>query len=162
MGLLKMLELKTNFPQESGDYKVVQLEMDDGQYLWTIARGGHARCLTYLLEEEGNRFGLYSENENRPYKKWCGGRFAKPEELTGILTYETVDDLSAPESWDEHIPAPQGDGYHVLGMGKVQIDVDGKTATFYGTSKSYGIGIDAEQLSLLRNLKFDWEIKTDD
>jgi len=161
--MVKKTELKTNFPQESGDYKIVQLEMDDVQYLWTIVRGGHARCLTYLLEEEGNRFGLYAEHENRPYKAWQG-RFAKQEEQADMLTYETIDDLAAQhlEFWNEHIPTLRGDGYQVLGMGKVRIDPDDKTATFYGISKSYGIGIGAEQLSLLRNLKPDWKIKQGD
>ena len=157
-----MVEFKTNFPQESGEFKVVQLEMDGSQYLWTTASGGHPRCLTYLLEEEGGRFGIYSERESRPYKKWSSNKFeifAKPEELEGILTYETVDDLAAPDFWDEHIPALQGVGYHVLGMGKVQINVDGKVATFFGKSMSYEIPIDSEQLSLLRNLKPDWDIQ---
>mgnify|MGYP001562073100 CR=1 FL=1 len=85
-----MAELKTNFPQESGEYRVVQLEMDGTQYLWTDARehredcfSRHGGCLAYLLEEEGGRFGLYGGMSGYPdigpHKKWSG-RSPTPEE----------------------------------------------------------------------------------
>lgn len=153
-----MTELKTKFPEESGDYKVVQLEMDGTQYLWTVTSGGHARCLTYLLEEEGGRFGMYPELGGTPYKRWMD-RSPKPEEEKDMKTYQTVDDLSAPDFLDEHVPALDGGGYHVLGMGRVRLDVESKVATFYGKSKSYEIGLDTQQLSLLERLKPDLRIE---
>ncbi len=166
-----MKELKTNFPEKSGEYGVVQLEMDSTQYLWTGARDSredtvyhfsrHGGCLAYLLEEVGGRFGLYS----RPgypdlglYKKWTGRR-PTPEEKEDPKTYNTVHDQDRVMFWHGLIPAPSGDGYRVLGMGEVRIDIKKKTARFYGKSRSYNIGLDKEQLSLLERLNPDWNIK---
>ncbi|MEK6963389.1 MAG: hypothetical protein AABX70_03100 [Nanoarchaeota archaeon] len=154
-----MTSLKTNLPEQAGEFQIVQVEMDANLYLW-FGRYGHALCLASLLEKEGNRFGLFKEYDKRPFK-WVSDRFAKPEELTDILTYETVRDLADPDIPDlekPEIPALEGPGYRVIGMGRARIDVGKKTIGFYGSSMSYNIGINTEQLTLAERLKLDWKI----
>ncbi len=148
-----MTSLKTNLPEKAGEFQIVQAEMDGNPYLW-FGRYGHALCLVSLLEGEGNRFGLYKKHDKRPLKM-SSDRFARPEELTDILTYETVADLTDSKT---EIPALEGEGYRVLGMGRARIDVGRKTIDFYGSSMSYEVGINAEQLTLVERLKPDWKI----
>lgn len=166
-----MAELKTNFPLKAEErklieerrleLKVIQVEMDGNQYLW-LTTAGHADCLTSLLENEGNRFGLYNEYQKRPFRR-SQDRFAKREELSDILTYETVPDLAAPGSMGNvEVPALEGQGYRVLGMGKVRIDVGNKTAEFYGYSMSYQIDLYPRPIFLLKQLNPDWKIDLKD
>ena len=160
-----MTPLKTNFPEETGEFKVVQAEMDGNQYLWFVKSSlGHSICLTLLLEREGNRFGWYKGYEEKPLKM-TQDRVATSEELADILTYETVQDLADPDIpglEKPEIPALQGQGYRVIGMGKALIDKDKRTVVFSGQSMSYGIRINIEQLTLARQSQPVWQITFDD
>lgn len=149
-----MTQLQTNLPEKSGEYKVIQASLDGKQYLWSNHYYGHGDCLASLLETEGNRFGLYSRHK-QPFKM-SEDRFAEPEELTDLLTYKTMQDPTTPLKME--IPVLDGEGYHVLGMGKVRINTEDRTIKFYGQSMSYGIGLYKEQIDLLKELKPDWDI----
>ncbi len=149
-----MTELKTNLLEKSGEYKIVQAEVDGKSYLWSHERYGHGDCLALLLETEGNRFGLYKTYE-KPLKM-SEDRYVISEELTDILTYETIQDPTT--ALPIEIPALEGTGYRVTGMGKVRIDADKRTLKFYGKSMSYDIGLDTEQIELVKSLKHEWEI----
>ena len=145
--------IQTKLPEESGDYKVVQLEMDGSQYVQFHERRGHANILTALLEKEGNRYTVHEKYG--PRKIWEDRR-VKPDEIEHCLAYETVPDLTDQET---KIPSLRGEMYNVLGMGRARVDGKSKTVVFYGTSMSYGIGLDLEQLTELQKEKPEWQIE---
>lgn len=59
---------------------------------------------------------------------------------------------------DDCFPMPEGDRYKVHGMGKSDVDVEKKIATFFGNSFGYGVGINKEHLERIKK-ETDWEIK---
>lgn len=165
--LYKMTTLHMNFPVRSqNEYKVVQVEMDGAAYLWFNSNiepmgplgCGHAATLGALLEKEGQRFGLYKYLGNKPFRV-SENRFATDDDLGRIRIYHTIPDKLDPKNPDlSPVPALQGDGYIVLGAGKVDLDLEEKAAHFHGRSLSYEIGLHAQHLELFRQAKPDWRI----
>ena len=165
-----MSTLITNFPKKSSEndesYKVIQVKLDGHCYLWfseidltnlnismILKVGcGHAGTLAQLLEREGRRFGLYDDRKPFRVTEW---RYATDAELMEpCLLYYTVHDKLV----QKLVPALIGEGYQVLGMGAAKINIEERIATFHDYSKSYGVGLDEEQLRLLLLLKPDWKV----
>ncbi len=153
----RIARLRANLPNESGEYKVVQVTIDNTLHMgfspterWP--RRSHASILEHLLEENGyctryedGRLFFRSKDE-----------FIEGGEQRRI--YELIEDLSAtdPALWYTKVPALSGEGYKVHGMGKVDIDVPNKTAKFFGTSLSYGIGLNEDLIKLLEEQESGW------
>lgn len=55
-------------------------------------------------------------------------------------------------------PALSGERYKVFGMGKSDVEVSQKRATFFDKSFDYNLGIDATQLGRIRPLVPDWTL----
>lgn len=103
-----------NWPNESKEYKVVQLELDSKPYL-RFSTSNIPLHRSVLIEF------LKSNN-------------VKHSEIEGPC----------------NMPVPKGDRYKVHGMGKSEVDIKKKIATFYGSSSDYDIGINPEHLELTK------------
>ena len=55
-------------------------------------------------------------------------------------------------------PEPEGEGYKVRGMGRAKVNVEQRTASFYGSSDDYGFRIDKTHLDSIRTSVPDWKI----
>jgi hypothetical protein len=117
-----------NWPDESGDLKVVQLDVDGKPYLriadWKYTT--HARMLETLAEDLGREFPTIEKR--------------------------------APDNTAYTLPKLESEWYKVYGMGWVELDVNKKEATFYGTSYDYKIGIDEEHLNNIKSKIKDWNL----
>ncbi|MDO8660854.1 MAG: hypothetical protein Q7K43_03120 [Candidatus Woesearchaeota archaeon] len=150
--------IHTNWPAKSGEYKLVQLEMDGKNYLGFGENGeSHAIILTNLLEKEGNRW-------TRAY----GGKYSfcrdkrLPDDFEG-KEYNRVTDPSTPDSTLEVtalIPALLGQDYKVVGMGKAVVNEEKKIAIINGKSTSYGIGVECSWIELIKEANPDWTLES--
>ena len=119
----------TNWPKESGEYKVVQLDIEGQPYL-RFAETKYSTHATILI--------LLANKLEREYP--------------------TIE-KDRGEYGKDQIPALESDWYKVYGMGKSKIDVGQKTASFYGNSFDYGIGINPEHLNSIKQHEKDWKIE---
>ena len=56
-------------------------------------------------------------------------------------------------------PALESDWYKVLGAGMAEVDIEQKSAFFFGRSFGYGIGISKKHLEDMKSIHSEWEIK---
>lgn len=150
-----MTNRQIRFPETSGTHKVVQVMIDDTLHVGFAPEHdrGHASILTKMLEENGY---CTRRDDGRLYLS-SRDSFVPAGEQRRV--YELVTDQSAKgANWAPKIPALSGDGYQVIGMGKVDIDAEQRRAVFYGTSMSYGMGLDTLQLKQLEEIAGDWKV----
>jgi hypothetical protein len=60
--------------------------------------------------------------------------------------------------WGFSCPALEGERYSVFGMGKAEIDLKQKTASFYASSRDYGITTSLEFFERHKLLIPDWTL----
>lgn len=113
----------TNWPRNSGEYKIVQMEIDGHPF---IIFGPDTGFHTLMIKGIGERL----NREMPSVKDHSGG----------------------------DIPALKDDWYKVWGAGKALANKEKKELIFYGSSKSYGIGISREHLERIRAMKPVWRI----
>ena len=149
-----MTQSNINFPETDGTHKVVHVVIDKIDHFNFSSYQGHARILTDILENNGyctEQFGqLYLMSQDRAV---LAGEQRK--------LYSLIEDPSLKgttlASLEFGIPSLDGDGYQVIGMGHVDIDLSHKCAEFYGTSSSYGIGI-GSSVPFLKEKNKEWNI----
>ena len=120
---------RINLPKQSREYKIVQLDIEGQPYLRFAEKDWYTHAI--IIMDLAHKL-------HRPYhtvEKDRGSMFGGKDE----------------------IPALQSDWYTVHGMGKSKISVEHKSASFYGKSIDYGIGIDIEHLGSVRVFARDWE-----
>ena len=130
MNLVEITELgipRINWPNESGTYKVVQLDMEGQPYLRFADRIGDDPLHTKILES------LFSDLD-RDY----------PFTEVGDL-YKSV------------APALESDWYKVHGMGKADVNLEKREATFKGISYDYNIEISESHLNSLKPYAPEWK-----
>lgn len=152
MARKNITRLNANLPDESGEYKVVQVTIDGVLHMGFSSTErrpihSHSSILEHLLEENG-----YCTLLNGKLFLMTKEEFVREGEQRRI--YDLVEDQSSVSGIK--IPALSGDGYKVNGMGKVDINADQKSARFFGTSMSYEIGLDEDLLKLLEEQEIEW------
>ncbi len=121
----------TNWPSESGLYKVIQLDGLEGEPILSFGRNemdGLGDYHTNILE------GFASKNNIK-----CEERYDPEGREVKFL--------------------PENCGYRVVGAGKCKFSLENKTASFYGESFSYNLEIDQKHLSRLKERFPDMAIK---
>ena len=58
-----------------------------------------------------------------------------------------------------HAPAQESDWYMVHGMGVADVNVRERRAHFSGGSLTYNLGINREQLEIIRSLEPEWKLE---
>lgn len=122
---------KASFPQESGEYKVVQLDIDGQPRLRFQDRG------KFILTHAGILKDL-AETLHRQYPTMKIDR--------GLLGRSHI----------AYVPALESDWYKVHGMGYSEVDVAQKKVLLFGSSKDYNLCISPDHLDLVRPLTPDW------
>jgi hypothetical protein len=120
---------QVNWPENSGRYKIVQLEIEGRPYLRfpeNVLQTTHPKILECLLIEFGR----------------------------GYPTIRRIDRSLG----EVECPALQADWYTVLGAGKAGINVRQRHAFFSGKSIVYDIGINSEHLASIRQIDSSWDI----
>ena len=115
-----MSEPTVNWPEKSGLYVVVQLELDGEPYL---------------------RFPTNEEESFHPV-------------ILGIFLDRHGIRHATP-------PALEVGRYRVPGMGLANVDAEQRSASFFGNSITYRIGIDRKHLERIRELQREWVIDLD-
>ncbi len=126
-------EQVANWPAKSGEYKVLQLEIDGKPYL----RFGKANQKIINVESA-------SEFHVRILVSFL--------EVTG-REYPIIKKFGA------YVPALESEWYKVHGAGSAEIDVERKLASFFGKSASYEIEIDEQHLDSVGLLLPDWKLR---
>ena len=114
----------TNWPRNSGEFKVVQMEIEGSPF---IIFGPDSEFHSALIREFLQRF----PDRGAPTTK---------------------------DEFDNEYPALEGGWYKVWGAGKALANKEKRELIFYGQSKAYGIGISAEHLERIRQLKPVWKM----
>ena len=120
-----------NWPNQSGEYKVVQFDNGDEVYL---------------------RFGNDPEHPlgYGDFHEFILERFAKEIDVECLEIQVRGDDISI---------LPDDISYKLVGAGRCNLDVTAKSAAFFGSSRDYSKDISSDHIAKLA-LKFpDWQIK---
>ncbi len=121
---------RINWPEKSGEYKVVQLQMDQQNYI-------------RFDPEYGSTHGSILMGLASKLRRYDRLQMIDFSDSTG--TYQ--------------IPAPESDWYKLVGAGKARIDLAKRRASFYGNSYNYGVGINSQHLDSMREFTPDWQIE---
>jgi len=122
---------RVNVPQQSGEYKVVQLDIEGQPYLRFADEGWstHAVILMTLADKLGKEYPTMEIDRG-----FLGGG-------------------------KDDVPALESDWYKVHGMGKSAVDVAQKKVSLFGRSMDYGLSISPEQLESVKPLMPDWSFE---
>jgi|TARA_Y100000310_G_scaffold119750_1_gene118469 hypothetical protein len=135
-----------NWPEKSGEHKIVQLDVNGKLFL----RFPNEDMIIDALEDPStpdSHMGFLMGGVGHAGILWSTLKSLEKgySMKTGAQGYE--------------IPNPQGKDYNVLGMGKAKIDIENKSASFYGKSLDYEIGINSNHLDKIKKSEADWKIK---
>ncbi len=121
-----------NWPAESGEYKVIQLEVDGKPYLCFGKTNQKSNTMESFSELHVNILASFLKASGREV----------PMMLDGC----------------SFVPELESEWYKVYGAGRAEINVEQKKASFFGKSAGYGIYIAEEHLSLVKPLLPDWTL----
>ena len=128
---------RVNWPSESGKFKIVQLYFGDEPYL---------------------RF-PYQDSNTPPNFHFS---IMLNVEIEHGLRKPDFNEESIQFSEKEQSPPRESFGYRASGMGLVDVDLGGKTLTFFGRrSDHYEVEIDTGHLENLKKYLPDWKIDFD-
>ncbi len=118
-----------NWPIKSGEYKVVQLDINGNPHLRFAEESWETHAVIIMS------LALKLRREYPEIEK-DRGQFGK-----------------------DKIPSLESEWYKVHGMGKSKVNVDNRQVSFHGDSFDYGIGINRQYLDSIRPLIQDWELE---
>ncbi len=140
-------DLKTvNWPEKSGEYKIVQLYVDRK---------------SFLRFPEGDMVidALSDPSTPESHMGFLMGGVGHAGILWSTLKSLGKEYFMKAGTQGYKIPNPEGKDYKVTGMGKAKVDVENKSSSFYGKSLDYEIGIDQTHLDKIKKLESDWKIE---
>ena len=120
-----------NWPQESGERKLVQLLLD-------------GRPIIRFAEESHETHGII-------LMKLFMGLDIEYEEIEGKDGFGSIK--------GSIVPAPEGERYKMVGAGTANVNLEQRHASMSGNSLSYGIGIDSDHLDTIKPLQPEWNIE---
>lgn len=120
---------RVNFPETSGRYKIIQIDLDGEPFI---------RYASLPMEKR------FAETH--------------PAILINLLRLLGIPYNEIVGKSDLKIPSLHSGRYIVQGMGISDVNVEQKIASFGGTSFDYEIGINLEHLNLIKPLVPDWRI----